>query len=192
MFESAIEKREYEMRERIFLAASDLLRAYSYSELKVRDICRIAEISKPTFYRYFRDKYEIAEWALFNYARLPMASMAYSSTWEQNLLVTLNHCREHKDFYRKAYAQVDLTFTELNVRAGIELFEQMMYGYHRVKQTDKLDFQFAYTSQMLVRMTRWWLINEMPYPPEVMARYMLEVTPADVRDLVDSHALKHE
>jgi AcrR family transcriptional regulator len=49
------------MRHVICSAMADLLAEKSFLKITVRDIMDHAEIQRATFYRYFRDKYEVAE-----------------------------------------------------------------------------------------------------------------------------------
>lgn len=47
---------------RILDATEELMRDISFDHLKVTDICEKAGISRQTFYKHFKDKYEIAQW----------------------------------------------------------------------------------------------------------------------------------
>ena len=49
------------MRHAICIAMASLLSEKSFLKITVRDIMDKAEIQRATFYRYFRDKYEVAE-----------------------------------------------------------------------------------------------------------------------------------
>lgn len=47
-------------RDRLIMAAADLMRRQSYSTVSVDDICRAAEVKKGTFYHHFPSKVELA------------------------------------------------------------------------------------------------------------------------------------
>ena len=157
MFDKIATEHEYEMRVSIFEAASDLLRAYSFSQLTVKDICRIAEISKPTFYRYFTDKYAIAEWAVTSYMRQPTLTTIRTSTLEQQFLSAYHHFREHRVFYRKAYAgKTAAELSELNARMLLEGYEDFIFVQCGVKRTSKLEFQLRYYVRMICSLLPDW------------------------------------
>lgn len=46
-------------RQAIFEAFSELIRKESFEKITVTDICRKADVGKATFYRYYKDKYDV-------------------------------------------------------------------------------------------------------------------------------------
>ena len=189
MFEHVETSHEYQMRTRIFDAANDLLRAYSYQQLKVKDICRVAEISKPTFYRYFADKYALAEWVFTSYERPAMLLIARTQTLETSFRITCDQMLAHRHFYRKAYAMPGAsTLIELNARTFIAGSEEILYHLRGLSRTEKLDFQIRYAAYLLSTMTARWLARDMPQPSDIFARYLAAACPRELRELFDANA----
>ena len=66
-------------------------------KIHVTDICRAAEIERPTFYYHFRDKYELMAWIFFEAARdndiLDVNSLAKS----------MNEMRNNYVYFKRAY-----------------------------------------------------------------------------------------
>ena len=58
-----MDKRIEATLERVYHAYFKEKKKKSISEIKVIDICKWAEINKTTFYRHFRDIYDLADWA---------------------------------------------------------------------------------------------------------------------------------
>lgn len=58
---SVAEGRAIETRNIIVVAARDVLLKNGYAATRVEDIIKRAEISRPTFYRHFKDKFEVAK-----------------------------------------------------------------------------------------------------------------------------------
>ena len=56
-----MDRRQQKTRSAIFQAFSELLSQKSYSKITVQDILDNTPVSRATFYKHFRDKYEIAE-----------------------------------------------------------------------------------------------------------------------------------
>lgn len=189
MFEHVETQHEHQMRMRIFDAANDLLRAYSYQQLKVEDICHVAEISKPTFYRYFADKYALAEWVFTSYERPAMLIIARTHTMEDSLRITCKQMGEHRHFYRKAYATPDASMLiELNARAFIKGGEDILYRLRGLPQSERLDFQIRYTAYLLGTMMARWLAHDMPQPADVFAHHLADACPREFRELFDANA----
>lgn len=49
----------YLTEKKIGLGFFELLKDKTYDQITIKDICRISNTSKPTFYRHFQDKYEL-------------------------------------------------------------------------------------------------------------------------------------
>ena len=58
---SATQERMLETRQAIVTAARDVLLEKGYHAARIEDIVAKAAISRPTFYRYFEDKFEVAK-----------------------------------------------------------------------------------------------------------------------------------
>ena len=184
---------EHEMRANIFEATNDLLRAYSYSELKVKDICRVAEVSAPTFYRFFSDKYAIVEWVLTSYMRPAMLPMLKIASLADNYRETLTQTRKYRDFYRRAYALPNAeTLLRLNEQMIVEKFEEHFYQGNGIDRTERLDFQIRYTARIIPALTSRWLAEEFPLSNNEFIGLLIDATPRELRTLFDSLARRNK
>lgn len=59
MDENITDKRIVKSREKIQNALINLLSTYNFDEISVKDICKLAEISRGTFYLHYQDKYDL-------------------------------------------------------------------------------------------------------------------------------------
>lgn len=177
---------EHQMRAAIFEATADLLRAYSYKKLRVKDICRVAEVSIPTFYRYYSDKYAIAEWAFASYMRPSKLSMIREATLEQYYRANIAHLRAYRDFYQKAYAPSNAdTLLDLNIRVEIEQMEERLYQVNGVERSERLDFQIRYTAHAIPTITAKWLVDYLLLSDDDLVEVLLDTVPRELHDLYD-------
>ncbi|WP_426458272.1 TetR/AcrR family transcriptional regulator [Staphylococcus nepalensis] len=59
MDEKITDIRIIKSREKIKSALINLLNTYNFDEISVKDICKLAEISRGTFYLHYQDKYDL-------------------------------------------------------------------------------------------------------------------------------------
>jgi AcrR family transcriptional regulator len=71
----------------IVSTSTDLFTRFGVKRVTVEEICRTANISKMTFYKYFRNKTELAEYIIFSI--LDDAQKQFDSIWKQ--LSTFEH-----------------------------------------------------------------------------------------------------
>ena len=65
--------------------------------IRVTEICRAAEIERPTFYYHFRDKYELMAWIFFEAARDTDVLDAESAA------KSMNEMRKNYVYFKRAY-----------------------------------------------------------------------------------------
>ena len=44
----------------------ELMKTKSLDKIRITEICRLAEIQRPTFYYHFKDKYDLVAWIFFS------------------------------------------------------------------------------------------------------------------------------
>lgn len=70
-----------EKHQQIVETATDLFMRFGVKRVTVEEICRTAQVSKMTFYKYFNNKIELAEYIIFSI--LDNAQYEFDSIWKQ-------------------------------------------------------------------------------------------------------------
>lgn len=168
-------------RTKIWIAQSmrQLLAKKSLEEIRVTEICRVAEIRRPTFYYHFRDKYDLMAWIFFRDAAgtdvLSVESAAEG----------LNKMRRDFIFYKRAYEDNSQNpmwaymleyfadrYTELaRERLGTEVLDEQTRFSIRL---------YCYGS---VGMTREWLLTDNITPAETAVTMMFRSMPEGLRTI---------
>jgi len=65
----------------IVQTATDLFMQYGVRRVTVEEICKTAQVSKMTFYNYFKNKTELAEYIIFTI--MENAQLEFDSIWKQ-------------------------------------------------------------------------------------------------------------
>ncbi len=157
----------------------ELLSKKSIDKIRVTEICKEAEIERPTFYYHFKDKYDLMAWMLCRSAHdtdiLDLDSAANA----------LNRMKKDYIFYKRAY--------EDNSQAPMWQY-MLEYFVSRYTQlavniigTDKLDTQIKYSIRLYcygtLGMTREWLLNDNITPAKTAAAMMYEAMPESLEKI---------
>lgn len=168
-------------------ALMEQLRDKSIDRIKVSDILRDVGICKCTFYRYYRDKYELLVSAFRH--RYYDAILAEAETWEQFVAACLNA-------FEKDGAVVLNAFDSNDVNSLRFYHEELIYSFldkamaQRALPVDKPG-KFSmrlcascYTSEMLR-----WLAGEKTEDAAEMVRLMGAALPQAISSIADRPAV---
>ena len=146
-------------------------------KIRVTEICKEAEIERPTFYYHFRDKYDLMAWIFFQ------SAFDTDVISVESAAKSLNQARKDIIFYERAYedkSRVPLWqymheyFVERYSRAAMEILG-----------TDSLDTQIRYSIRLYcygtVNMTREWILKDKITPAETAVRMMFSSMPESLR-----------
>ena len=161
----------------ILEALLDLTIEKGFAAVSVSDITKRAEINRTTFYRHYRDKFDVLnQYAQNVYSLLETPSRVRSSRSAEDsgrelmpgLTAVYEHIRSHAKFFKIMLGKNgDPQFTD----------QIRQYIHKRIKRTlpaglqideTYLDFYLNYRSSATLGAVVWWLEHDMPYTPEEM------------------------
>lgn len=156
-----------------------LLIKKSIEKIRVTEICKEAEIERPTFYYHFKDKYDLIAWMIYESANktdlLNLESAAKA----------LAEMKKDLIFYKRAY--------EDNSQAPVwqYILEYFVNRYNQlalsITQTEVLDPKIKYSIRLYcygtLGMTREWVLNDNITPAEVAAEMMNDAMPESLKRL---------
>ncbi len=156
-----------------------LLQKKSIEDIRVTEICKEAEIQRPTFYYHFRDKYELMAWIFFKDAYDTDVISVESAA------KALNRMRQDHIFYKRAYEDNSQTPMWSYM---LEYFVSRYSGIAMERlHTDKLDTQTAYSIRLYcygsMGMTREWLLKDNITPAETAVSMMFESMPETLKKI---------
>ena len=172
------------MAERTKLWIADSLRKLlshkSIDKVRVTEICKEAEIERPTFYYHFKDKYDLVAWMF--------CTQAYGTdlTSVASAAAGMNKMKQEILFYKRAYEDSSQNalwryMLEYFVRRYKELVKEKL-------GTELLDPQLAYSIRFYcmgaVGMTQEWVLNDNITSAETVVQMMFNSMPENLRRIL--------
>jgi len=171
-------------------ALLDLTVQKGFSALTVSDITKYAGINRATFYRHFRDKFDLLD----NYAKatnellevpfevgLQKPDKVDTNQIVQGLTRVIDHIRANARFYRVMMGKNgDPGFTD-KIRQYIQkrIRRSLPAGLQNV------DLYVSYSSSASLGAILWWLEHDMPYSPEEMAIILHQLESGNLKAMLE-------
>ncbi len=155
----------------------ELMKHKSIGRIRVTEICKAAEIERPTFYYHFKDKYDLVAWMFFNEAYKTNIVSVESAAG------AMSRMKNDMVFYKRAYE--DSSQNAL-WRYMVEYFAARYSELAKERLgTEVLDAQTAYSIRFYcmgaVGMTREWVLNDNITSAETVVRMMFASMPENMR-----------
>lgn len=187
MMSPADNKHRDEGRDNIFRALVILLERKRYSEIGIDDICREAYISRPTFYRYFKNKDNIIRWETKKIFSIGVSRIGRQWTWQEGFFITVSALYKYRSFY------ADPDYLEFT--SGLfEFCEQMLTRdiletislIGCVAVTERIRFVVEAMSASTGVMTMKWIKSGMKIEPKMLSEYLVATVPQEIYELLNT------
>ena len=160
-------------------AMKKLLARKPLEKIYVTEICREAEIERPTFYYHFKDKYDLMAWIFFQGAfQTDVISV-------QSAAESMNQMRNDYIFYKRAYEDSSQNPMWSYM---LEYFVKRYTEAAKEKSgVETLDIQTQYSIRLYcygaVGMTREWLLYDNITPARTIVEMMFASMPENMRKI---------
>ena len=168
-------------RTKIWIAdkMKELMKTKSLDKIRVTEICRVAEIKRPTFYYHFKDKYDLVAWIFLSDAYDTDVISAESAA------KGMAKMRQEFIFYKRAYDDVSQN------ALWHYMLEYFVKRYEVIAKeklhTEVLDTQLRYSIRLYcygtVGMTKEWLLNDNTTSAETVVQMMFASMPNNMRSI---------
>lgn len=177
-----VDRRILRTRRMLSEAILALIVEQPYESITVSDITARADINRATFYHHFQTIDELLDYALKaqfddlvdRFDTLPSGE-GIMFDYEANVLV-FRHVAEHAQLYRVLLGEQGLGQIIFRMTHYIAtVCERLLPEYCVIRPVEDpayvpVTFMAQHMAGSMVGLMRWWLINDMPIPPEEVAR----------------------
>ncbi len=162
----------------ILSAFYDLLQKQSISAISVSMIIEAAEVSKPTFYRYYYNKFDLLN-QIFEDILAPMYDAGFTLNWTQALEKTFDNLEVNRTIFRNGFKTED----QFNLRNDIML-RIIEEAINRMLEHKEIDIQqpncaFAVRSCAITHVAAMcgWILDSKRQPAEQIISLLLGTLP---------------
>ena len=158
----------------------EIMKHKPIDKIRVTEICKAADIERPTFYYHVKDKYDLVAWMF--------CTQAYGTdlTSVASAAAGMNKMKQEILFYKRAYEDSSQNalwryMLEYFVRRYKELVKEKL-------GTELLDPQLAYSIRFYcmgsVGMTQEWVLNDNITSAETVVQMMFNSMPENLRSIL--------
>lgn len=172
-------------------AMIDLMKEHSFEEITVQMILDQSTLSRSTFYRYYKDKYDL----LNDYYQAGVISIfenEHYDSWEFYLKAIYTFMLDHFEYFRKALS-VDCTNSFYDFLYEFS-YDFVKKAYMKVKQTDTVDVKariaIGYITKGQAHTLKMWIMHGAKESVEDMSHWAYELITDDYREILDSYCVK--
>lgn len=163
-----VDRRIARTRKALAEAIVHLTLTVGYDRVTIKDIAKYAKISYATFFRHFKSKDEVMEYAFAEAFDETMEAVASATTYYDEALAVYKHIRKNRSVFLVAFAlprgnkTVDTWYNQL-----------AKFFLERLGAKDEgvipLDVSVNHLVQSTTGLIHWYLENDERYSPEEMA-----------------------
>jgi AcrR family transcriptional regulator len=181
----------YEIRMRIVKALKDEMLERPAESITVASLCDRVQISRQTFYRYFKDKFDVINWYGSFFHQTALGQVGRSLTWFEGFLKTGTFGYEERDFFEGA-ARPRKDFNALvnyAIRTTYTDWRATLTDYIAVEITPLLEFQLSYWSKAGTEAGFRWIKDGYPTEPLEYAHNLESCVPKELYNVMNKHVL---
>jgi len=159
-----------------------LLGKKRFEDISITEITDLALVGRATFYRYYEDKYILLKTMLTERiyplaSQFPTANTRNITEMYPDWLALFTHIADSESFYRAVLCNNG----SLSIRMFLEdTIGNILHNRFQASIPDQrngmpLEVHTQYIISAFLGITTWWLKNDLPYSPERMARWTMDL-----------------
>ena len=162
----------------------DLMVNQSLDKMTVTDIVKHSGMTRQTFYRYFKDKYDLVNWYFEKLADKSFRQIGNSSTLKEGLVKKFTFIFNDKVFFSQAFQSKDYNNVEhYDYQCILEFYTHIIEKKIGAIPKDIL-FLLEMYCHGSITMTVNWATTGMKESPEVIADLLIDALPPKLKELL--------
>lgn len=163
----------------------DLMRTMPLDKISVKAITENCQTSRQTFYRNFRDKYDLVNWYFDQIVQKTIRQMGISLTLREGLKKKFDYMLEDKAFFMSVFTSQDYNnLLDYDYRCILNFYQDVAASNGPV--TEEIRFLLAFYCHGSMDMTAAWVHGGMTLAPDAMADRLTEAMPEKLRPSLDN------
>ena len=164
-------------------AMFQLMKKKTIEKITVEEIIASCDVSRATFYRNFRDKYDLMHYCYQSTVDNFIANIK-SDNWEEILVDIFSFLKGYKTFFTNAIkTRGDNSFLDFLYDYSYRFYEEQMLARLGMSELTQEDHDcIAFNCSGAVWLVELWIRRNMKEPPEQMARWSYQFMPPKLQE----------
>lgn len=176
----ASEKTRYKLAE----AMKCLMESHPLEKITVTQITESCGTTRPTFYRYFKDKYDLINWYFDKLAQKSFKQMGVSLSLREALLKKFQFMSMEKKFFSAAFScETQNNLIDYDYEMIYQFYCKFIQKNAPVEFTEDIEFLLRMYCRGSIFMTADWAKSGMSLPPDRMADLLIDALPPRLQRL---------
>lgn len=178
---------EFSDRTKLLLAESvkELMRTIPLDKITVKEIVVCCGTTRQTFYRNFKDKYDLVNWYFDRIVKKTIKQMGISLTLREALVKKFEYVKQDKHFFISALSSSDYNnLMDYDYQCIYDFYKSIAEKKGRV--TSEIDFLLRFYCHGSMDMMVEWIKQGMDLSPEEMACRLEDAMPEKLRRYLDT------
>ncbi len=176
----------FDFKMSVFVALEDLLRETSIDKISVKKICKEANVSHATFYRYFKDKFDVGQWYTDYTYSLGTNKIGRTLTWQDGYYLTESAMLEHRDFFVAMSSSKDAnSIDNYAPRARRQILTETVVDVKHAKLTEKMRFDIDATIALETNLFPAWHYGKYDASLVEITSWVADAVPRDLYNLLE-------
>ena len=163
-----------------------LLLKKNLDDIQVSEIVAGTSLSRKTFYRHFKDKYDLVSWYFAQFYEASFGRITDDLTWEEALLRYLDIYQEKYSVLKNAYASRDINgLRTYDIAVTRKTYEKYLAIKGADINAETMRFAIDIASRGGTDMVIEWLLSGMKMEKSKLVRLLKQTLPNDILKYID-------
>lgn len=163
-----------------------LLMKKNLDDIQVSEIVAGASLSRKTFYRHFKDKYDLTSWYFSQFYEASFGLITDGITWEDALLRYLEIYAEKSSVLKNAYASGDINnLRSYDISFTRKTYEKYLAFKGAPIESEEMRFAIDIATRGGTEMVIEWLLGGMKMEKQRLVMLLKGTLPKDILKYID-------
>ena len=159
-------------------AIRTLLEKHPFEDITVDMILQEADVSRGTFYKYYRDKYDLANSYYSDYVSSEIVSHYNGHNWKQCLKEIFLFVKENRDYFKTVIINRNTAFLDFVSSFGLEGYQRVyMANMHIAEMSDEQIMESEFYNAGCVRILELWIMDDCRMPVDRLVQLSCSLMP---------------
>lgn len=172
-------------KELILRSFEELLQQKSFEKIRINEICSNCGVSRPTFYRYYKDKHELMDWVYISRMNKTKNENMDLSGWSNILKELIRFTSENKVYFTKLIkVQGQNSFESFMIDYGLQYSVESLKSIFPDGLPDQIYYSCRAYCIATTRLVLEWINDGMKMPKDQFYKCLCACLPVNLSKYV--------